>query len=100
VPQSTASASYIAVMRAGSRLLYAARQAAVASAALSFPPVPPPPVLVAQADNNATNSTPYSRTRMIILLSICPSNAKAELRDSESANLKPLVSRLWLRGTS
>ena len=59
VPQSTASGSYIAAIRAGSRLSYAARQAAVAAATSSFPPVPPPPVTVAQADNNATNGDPH-----------------------------------------
>src|ERR1041385_2474763 len=67
VPQNTASESYIAVMRAGSRLSYAARQAAVAAATWSLPTVPPAPAPVAQAEKNATDST-ASRTRMAILL--------------------------------
>jgi hypothetical protein len=55
VPQKTASESYIALIRAGSRLSYAARQAAVAAETWSVPVVPLLLAPDAQPDKSSAN---------------------------------------------
>ena len=53
-----------------------------------------------RANNMATNNLKLYRINGDSLPRCFePSNVKAELRDTESVNLKPLVSRSWLRGT-
>src|SRR5687767_6797502 len=69
VPQRTASESYIAVIRAGSRLSYAARQAAVAADTGSLPLVP----LVLAPDAQPDNSSAISNATiayMVLLLRV------------------------------
>src|SRR5688572_21541161 len=64
VPHRTASESYIAVIRAGSRLSYAARQTAVAIETCSFPMVR----LVCAPDAQPDKTSASSNATMVYML--------------------------------